>query len=157
MIGIWAGNKDGSNMRGVSGASGAGEIFAAIVNELGESEGQIVPEFARKSDIRTTKPTAAKPLSHEPLTISSPLPGTKYRKDSDLPHSRQVTTVKYWSQIKYERIIITLTSDDELSKNIPITDGVLPIGQLAPGKYTVRVEGILNKKSDVATVQFEIE
>ncbi len=27
MIAVWTGNKDGSNMRGVSGASGAGEIF----------------------------------------------------------------------------------------------------------------------------------
>ena len=35
MIGVWTGNKDGENMRGVTGASGAGEIFAGIVQELG--------------------------------------------------------------------------------------------------------------------------
>lgn len=33
-IGVWTGNKDGSNMQGVSGASGAGEIFAQIVRVI---------------------------------------------------------------------------------------------------------------------------
>lgn len=33
-IGVWTGNKDGSNMQGVSGASGAGEIFAQIVRTI---------------------------------------------------------------------------------------------------------------------------
>lgn len=144
-------------MRGVSGATGAGEIFAAIVNELGESEGRVISESARESDIRTTKPAAKKPFSEEPLTISSPLPGTKYRKDSDTPSDRQTVTVKYWSQAKYDRVIITLVSDGAPTKNIPITHGKLPIGQLPPGNYTVRVEGVSDKKSDVATVRFEIE
>ena len=157
MIGVWTGNKDGSNMRGVSGATGAGEIFAAIVNELGESEGQVISESARESDISTMKPTAKKPFSEEPLTISSPLPGTKYRKDSSIPTDRQTVTVKYWSQAKYDRVIITLVSDGAPTKNIPITHGKLPIGQLPPGNYTVRVEGVSDKKSDVATVRFEIE
>jgi penicillin-binding protein 1C len=35
LIGVWTGNKDGENMRGVTGASGAGEIFAGIIQELG--------------------------------------------------------------------------------------------------------------------------
>lgn len=38
LIGVWTGNKDGENMRGVTGASGAGEIFASIVHELGSNQ-----------------------------------------------------------------------------------------------------------------------
>jgi penicillin-binding protein 1C len=157
LIGIWAGNKDGSNMRGVSGASGAGEIFAAIVGDLGESEGRVVPESKRDPTIRTPKPPVGKPVSGEPLTISSPLPGTRYRKDSGVPEDRQTVTVKYWSQRRYEQVNITLSTVGKIPKNIPISDGKLPIGTLVPGNYTVRVEGVSSGKSDVATVRFEME
>lgn len=34
LVAAWSGNKDGSNMKGVSGATGAGEIFSRIVREL---------------------------------------------------------------------------------------------------------------------------
>ena len=34
IIGVWAGNKSGANMKGVSGATGAGEIFSRIVYAL---------------------------------------------------------------------------------------------------------------------------
>lgn len=157
MIGVWAGNKDGSNMRGVSGATGAGEIFAAIVNELGESEGRVVPESKRDSVIRTMKPSDEKPFSSETITITTPLYGTRYRKNPDVPEGRQTVTVKYWNRKKYDRVNITLASDGKPPKNIPVTDGKLPIGTLSPGNYTVRVEGISGGKSDVATVRFEME
>ncbi|MDP2104013.1 MAG: penicillin-binding transpeptidase domain-containing protein, partial [Candidatus Gracilibacteria bacterium] len=39
MIGVWTGNKSGENMKGVSGATGAGEIFRRIVYTL-EPTGQ---------------------------------------------------------------------------------------------------------------------
>ncbi len=144
-------------MRGVSGASGAGEIFAGIVNELGESEGRVVPESKSNPAIHTPKPLAEKPFSNEILTITAPLYGTKYRKNPDVPVDRQTVTVKYWSKRKYDQVNITLTSIGKSPENIPITDGKLPIGRLSPGNYMVHLEGISDGKSDISTVYFEID
>lgn len=140
-------------MRGVSGATGAGEIFAGIVDTLGEREGKVT----QKSDANGETTPEKKFFSHEILTITTPLNGTKYLIDTDVPSERQSVTVKYWSQKKYERVNIRLISETAPEKTVLLTDGKLPIGKLSPGTYTVRVEGILPGNTDMASSRFEIE
>ncbi len=64
---VWTGNKDGSNMRGVSGASGAGEIFGAIIREI-DPESRIME--SPKYEENTPHTSSNTPS----LVLTSPLP-----------------------------------------------------------------------------------
>lgn len=90
-------------MRGVSGASGAGEIFAGIVNELGEANGKVIPN----ESIAWIRESSGV-FPNDTITISAPLNGTKYRRDDGIPTDRQDVTVKYWSKTHYEKVTVTL-------------------------------------------------
>lgn len=60
MIGVWTGNKDGENMKGVTGATGAGEIFRRIVYLLEKNEQ--TPDLIKKDGIRKEYLTITNPL-----------------------------------------------------------------------------------------------
>lgn len=90
LIAIWSGNKDGSNMRGVSGATGAGEIFSRFVESL-EPAG------------RAPEPAVAKSDSGGYLQIVSPLPGSRYRPDPSIPAATQAVLPKFSTGVDFDR------------------------------------------------------
>jgi len=151
LIGVWTGNKDGSNMRGVSGASGAGEIFAGIVNELGEAGGKAEPEIAPPIK------EVSNEFSKDAITITSPLNGTRYRKDPDTPADRQDVTVKYWSKRNYGKVTVTLYPESRPNESRVLRDGRIPVGNLPVGDYAIRVTGTLPEGADRTEVRFSIE
>ena len=82
LIGVWTGNKDGSNMQGVSGASGAGEIFAQVVREI-DPIGNAFPSALLPKSLSNTPATKS-------LEITRPLAGTRYKNTGSL-------SLEYWS------------------------------------------------------------
>jgi membrane carboxypeptidase/penicillin-binding protein PbpC len=89
LLAVWSGNKDGSNMKGVSGASGAGEIFSRIIREFESADG--APE-EEKLVIATTG--YAK--------ILSPLPNSRYRFEKNTPARLQIITPKFSTDLSFD-------------------------------------------------------
>lgn len=89
-IGVWAGNKNGENMHGVSGATGAGEIFARIVQDLEQEEDLSLAEMPKN--------TSSKVGKKEYCSVITPIPGAQYLAESgsslipkmqtNLPHNQ---------------------------------------------------------------------
>ncbi|MDD2516270.1 MAG: transglycosylase domain-containing protein [Candidatus Gracilibacteria bacterium] len=90
IIGVWSGNKDGSFMKGVSGASGAGEIFASIVNNL-------------EKDNKENKPVILEKNTKEYLEITSPLPRSVYKIDPFKPKDTQKIKPEFATNVKYDK------------------------------------------------------
>jgi penicillin-binding protein 1C len=90
IIGVWAGNKDGSNMKGVSGVSGAGDIFNNIVYYLEK-------DFQTPSAIPRSIPQE-KPY----LNITKPLPDSIYTKDPSLPEDLQAIKFTYTTNMLHD-------------------------------------------------------
>jgi len=90
MIGVWTGNKNGEDMKGVSGATGAGEIFRRIVYALEKTEEQQYP-----------KKSKAEKQSY--LIITNPLEGSLYREESreDKGNEQQIQ-LRFKTNISYD-------------------------------------------------------
>ena len=89
MIGVWTGNKNGENMKWVSGATGAGEIFARIVYAL------------EKEDTRPTLVKGTK-LSKSFLEITSPLDGSSYMRNPSRSENLQKIALTFHTNIPYD-------------------------------------------------------
>jgi penicillin-binding protein 1C len=89
MIGVWTGNKSGENMKGVSGATGAGEIFRRIVYTL-EPTGQ------------DPKPSTLVSKTQNYLTITSPLHGSVYQKSIVKSDTLQQIKLHFETNIPYD-------------------------------------------------------
>lgn len=90
MIGVWTGNKNGENMKWVSGATGAGEIFARIVYFLEQNES--TPSVLQKERI-------SKPF----LEITSPLGGSLYKIDELKSNDLQKIKLKFSTNLDYDK------------------------------------------------------
>lgn len=91
MIGVWTGNKSGENMKGVSGATGAGEIFRRIVYALEKTEQTQLPE----KTIANGQPY---------LTITNPLENALYRKDSLSNREKEQIQLRFETNIPHDHI-----------------------------------------------------
>lgn len=109
LLAVWSGNKDGSNMKGVSGATGAGEIFSRIVTTL-EEPGGAPADAALEADAGGY------------LEIVSPLGGTRYRADANLPKATQVTRPKFVTGIGFDRSEWTLDGAPLPKNGIPVAE-----------------------------------
>jgi membrane carboxypeptidase/penicillin-binding protein PbpC len=76
IIGIRVGNKDGSNMEGISGVDGAGYLFKQIVELLEPTETLDQPPLMQKQ-------------SQEYVQITSPLNGSVFKYDPTIPQTAQ--------------------------------------------------------------------
>ncbi len=92
IIWVWVGNKDGSEMLWVSGASGAGDIFKKIVYILDNKEriSNIISLDTEKKDY---------------IKITSPLDKSVYKINSSLPIDTQKIKLNFHSNIDYDRSI----------------------------------------------------
>lgn len=89
VIWVWAGNKDGSFMKWVSWASWAWEIFAAIVNNLEQSNKEKNPEIISKN-------------TKEYLEITSPLSNSTYKIDNFKSIESQKIKSEFSTNINYD-------------------------------------------------------
>jgi len=88
MIGVWTGNKNAENMKGVSGATGAGELFSRIVYALEPIETE------QKPQLRETKKA-------DYLEITSPLSGSVYSLDPLKSPDKQQIGPRYSTNIEH--------------------------------------------------------
>ena len=91
MIGVWTGNKSGEDMKGVTGATGAGEIFRRIVYTLESKEQQQTPR--KESEKRQSF-----------LSITNPLEGSLYRKESGKNTDKQRIQLRFETNISYDTV-----------------------------------------------------
>ncbi|MCT4617161.1 MAG: penicillin-binding protein [Candidatus Gracilibacteria bacterium] len=90
IIGVWAGNKDGSEMKGVSGATGAGQIFREIVDNIEKDFDEIkAPNIQEKN-------------KEKYLNIISPLPNSKYKLDEYKQEKNQKIKLDFVTNIEYD-------------------------------------------------------
>ena len=114
LLGVWAGNKDGENMKGVSGATGAGEIFRRIMGRMGSTD--------------TTPPPMTSP-SHtdvhlDPyIEITSPLARSVYRIAGSTASSREAIRVRYDTDISFDTMTILLDHAKQSADSIEPTVG----------------------------------
>lgn len=89
MIGVWTGNKSGENMKGVTGTTGAGEIFRRIVYALEE---------------HTEERTPAKlQTDNQPyLTITNPLEGSLYKSEPEKNTDKQKIRLHFETNTPYD-------------------------------------------------------
>ncbi|MDD2565543.1 MAG: transglycosylase domain-containing protein [Candidatus Gracilibacteria bacterium] len=90
IIGVWTGNKDASNMKGVSGATGAGEIFGRIVRYLEK------PTNYKTPVLNST------PVLSSYLEITSPLDSSVFKIDNYILKSNQKISLEFSTNIKYD-------------------------------------------------------
>ncbi|MDD3302066.1 MAG: transglycosylase domain-containing protein [Candidatus Gracilibacteria bacterium] len=88
IIGVWAGNKDGSEMKGVSGASGAGEIFKNIVDYLEKEQ-------------NTSETIKIEKNKKNYLEITSPLSNSIYKIDQTKPIETQKIKLDFSTDLNY--------------------------------------------------------
>ncbi len=91
IIWVWVGNKDGSEMLGVSGVSWAGDIFKKIVYELDdyERESSIISLHNESSDF---------------IKIISPLANNEYQISPSIPIEKQEIHLQYSTNIDFDNI-----------------------------------------------------
>jgi len=89
IIGVWTGNKSGEDMKGVTGATGAGEIFRRIVYTLESKEQQ-----------QTPKKESTKEQSF--LSITNPLEGSLYKKELTKNTDKQRIQLRFETNIPYD-------------------------------------------------------
>ena len=114
IIGVWAGNKNGAFMKGVSGATGAGEIFSRIVYAL-------EPQSIEQKPISLEKP------KKQFLEILSPLPGSVFMTSRLQPEASQRIKLTFRSNYEYDAVSWLLDG-----KKTP-EDFILP----KPGSHTI--------------------
>ena len=119
IIGVWTGNKDGENMKGVSGASGAGEIFGAVVRKL-EAETS-VSGLTAKEFIKNESPF---------IEITSPLQFAKYRVDPAIPKETQKIELSYRTNIAYQEYTWLLDGKK-------LSEEFVSLPSLSLGKHTL--------------------
>lgn len=135
MIGVWVGNKDGEMMRGVSGASGAGEIFHKIVDLL---------------ETDKYKPQAEKISGSKDrfIQIISPLDGSVFRKNTSIPMDKQQVRLDFQTNIDYDQARWYINGDRYIKKFVSI-DKV--------GKYDISLELWKNgKQIKTDSINYEI-
>ncbi len=110
MIGVWTGNKSGENMKGVSGATGAGEIFKRIVYNLEKKEEVQVPVKLEAS-------------TQKYLTITNPLSGSVYKKEHTKSEEKQQISLRFDTNISYDAYSWLLDGTKVLGKFIAPTPG----------------------------------
>ncbi len=91
IIAVWIGNKDGSNMKWVSGVSGAGDIFNNIVYTL--EQGDQMPIYTPQ----------ASALVQPYLHITKPLAQSIFALDAKIPPTLQWLKFEFSTNIPYER------------------------------------------------------
>ena len=114
MIGVWTGNKSGENMKWVSGATGAGEIFAKIVYALEPEE--TIPQIQENKK-------ASSPF----LTITSPLGGSVYERDPLKPESLQEIALRFRTNESYDRAIWTINGKPTEKEKFILQSGIYTI------------------------------
>ncbi|MDD2486753.1 MAG: transglycosylase domain-containing protein [Candidatus Gracilibacteria bacterium] len=97
MIGVWTGNKDGANMKGVSGATGAGELFSRIVNYLEVPKSVVSSVSIGGKDIQDFK------ISKEYLEITNPIDSEKFQIDEFRPTDKQKIRLQFSTNISYDK------------------------------------------------------
>jgi len=112
MVGVWVGNKDGSEMKGVSGASGAGDIFNKIVYAL-----EPIPE--------RQLPSTFQKESQPYLSITSPLNGSTFELNPSIPLANQEIKLAIQTNIPHTEVIWQLNGKT-------LSGGYLPISALQP-------------------------
>lgn len=116
MIGVWTGNKSGENMKGVSGATGAGEIFRRIVYAL-EPTGQDPKPLSRVSKTQNS------------LTITSPLHESVYQKTADKSDEWQQIKLRFETNIPYD-------TAQWMLNGTKVTGDFI---DLVPGRHTIEI------------------
>lgn len=138
LLAVWSGNKDGSNMKGVSGATGAGEIFSRVVADL-EPPGGAPEDAVLHADEKGY------------LEIVTPLESSRYRSDPTIPRRTQTVVPKFAAGISFDRSVWTL--DDA-----PLPKEGIVIPDLAPGRHKISVS-LYSGRNKLAekTVEFSVE
>ena len=108
IIGVWAGNKDGSDMQGVSGATGAGEIFRKVV------------EY-REPTSEDTALTTAPPGRDPYIEITAPLSGSVFRVGTLRETAGIGCTIS--TNIPYDTLVRKLDGQDLKTPTITPTVG----------------------------------
>lgn len=83
-VGVWIGNFDGEPMRDVSGVTGAGPVWAAVMDFL-----QPADSAPRKATPAPSVPMIAVAQGVQPSRIVYPVPGTIIALDPDMPPDAQ--------------------------------------------------------------------
>lgn len=109
LVGVWVGNKDGSEMKGVSGATWAGEIFRKIIMFLDTKN----PIWEKVITLENT--------SQEYLEIISPLPGSVFAIDEFIPKEQQKIQLTFASNIPHNSFEWSLDGKKITSSFIEVT------------------------------------
>ncbi|EKD66225.1 MAG: 1A family penicillin-binding protein [uncultured bacterium (gcode 4)] len=109
IIWVWVGNKDASNMKWVSWATGAGEIFSKIVNFLEKDN-------TSDNSINLTKNT------RKYLEITNPLDNEKYKIDEFVPSDAQKIKLEFSTNMAYDSYFWTLNNKKISSQFINLTN-----------------------------------
>ncbi len=92
IIWVWVWNKDGSEMKWVSGASGAGDIFRKIVYELDTFD--------------ANTPILSLQNEHQDfIKITAPLDKNTYQIDASIPQEKQSIELKYHTNIDFDTLV----------------------------------------------------
>ncbi len=121
MIGVWTGNKSGENMKGVTWATGAWEIFRRIVYALEQTETQKSPEKLHSN-------------TQGYLTITNPLEGSLYKREPGKDVDKQKIRLHFETNIPYDTSYLLLDEEKIAGDFISLT----------PGNHTVKVILIRN-------------
>ncbi|MDD5770459.1 MAG: transglycosylase domain-containing protein [Candidatus Gracilibacteria bacterium] len=92
IIGIWVGNKDASEMLGVSGATGAGDIFKKVVYALDNKE-------------TNSKIISLDKQTKNYIKIISPLDKSIYEINTGIPLKAQKIKLNFSSNLIYDKIV----------------------------------------------------
>lgn len=103
IIWVWVGNKDASNMKWVSGASWAWEVFRNIVYYLEPDDVEQKPKEENKE------------VLEKYLEITSPLQNSIYTIDKQKPLNSQSIKIEFSTNYDYDKIFYIV--DDEILKN----------------------------------------
>ncbi len=120
IVGVWAGNKDGTPMKGVSGATGAGDLFAAVVRLL---------EPERPAG-KNASAAALPPSPGNFFEISSPLPGSEYAAAPGASAERSKIGLRISTDVAHASVRWTVDGRE-------VPDALWP---LAPGAHVARAE-----------------
>lgn len=130
IVGVWVWNKDGSPMKWVSGASGAGEIFRNIVYYLEKND--TTPQVVTLGE-----------NDKKYLEISSPLSGSKFQIDTRKPLSSQAIGLKFLTNMDYKRVIWKINGVPHIWNFLWLEDG----------KFTVEVSLFNEKNQEISKAQ----
>lgn len=138
LLAVWSGNKDGSNMKGVSGATGAGEIFSRLVTSL-EPPGGAPENVTLHAD------------GNGYLEIVTPLESSRYRNDPAIPARTQTVVPKFATGIPFDHSVWTLDG-------APLPKEGVVIPNLAVGLHKITVT-LYSGREKLAekTVEFSVE